>query len=96
MLRPLLEYCSPIYHHMLTETMNESLERQQKRALKIIFGFEISYRMLLEKSGLPTLKQRRETACGVFAKKLLESERFSDLFPRNLALNNPMNLRNTN
>ena len=97
MLRPLLEYCSPVYHYMLTLQMEETLERQQKRALRIIFGFSEKYEDLLEKTGLETLKQRRISACANFTKKLLDSERFTELFPRNNTRDrHDINLRNSN
>ena len=95
MLRPLLEYCSPVYHHMLTVTLSEKLERQQRRALKIIYGFGLSYSALLEKTGIPTLKERRETACRSFTNKLLVSNRFQHLFPLNAVDDDGMTLRNT-
>ena len=56
-------------------------------ALKIIFGFGNTYNQLLEKTGLRTLKDRREEACLKFAIKLKDSERFSYLFPENPTFN---------
>ena len=83
MLRPILEYCSPVFNSMLTAEQIEMLERQQRRVLKIIFGFGLSYEELLEKSGLEPLTVRREEACMQFSQKLLNSERFGGLFPKN-------------
>ena len=80
MLRPLLEYCAPVYNSMLTSEQAENLERQQRRALKIIHGFEHSYEELLEKTGLERLSERRKQACDIFTNKLAESERFGNLF----------------
>ena len=82
MLRPLLEYCSAVYDPMLTIELENNLERQQRRALQIIYGFGISYSELLERTGLETLKVRRQKACLDFAVKLAESQRFAELFPR--------------
>ena len=96
MLRPLLEYCAPVFHPMLTASMSENLERQQKRALKIIFGFETTYEELLLKTNIPKLSIRRESACTTFTEKLLMSERFNYLFPLNNQDVNGMNLRTTN
>ena len=56
-------------------------------ALKIIFGFGNTYNQLLEKTGLRTLKDRREEACLKFAIKLKDSECFSYLFPENPTFN---------
>ena len=43
MLRPLLEYCAPLFHPMITSELSEMLESLQKRALRIIFGFNKDY-----------------------------------------------------
>ena len=95
MYRPILEYCSQVYNSMLTEELSSTLERQQKRALKVIYGFETTYEQLLLKTGLETLASRRESAFSVFANKLLESNRFGDLFSINQYPENMASLRNT-
>ena len=82
-LRPVVEFCNIIYHPMLTCEMNENLERQQKRAMKVIFGFDLKYSEVLEMYKIKTLEQRREEACASFAKKLVASNRFKNLFPLN-------------
>lgn len=35
-IRPVLEYCAPLYHHALSEYLSDDLERIQKRTLLII------------------------------------------------------------
>ena len=35
-IRPVLEYCTPVFHHTLPAYLNEDIERIQKRALSII------------------------------------------------------------
>ena len=52
-------------------------------ALKIIYGFGRNYEYLLELSGVEKLSERRKRACENFTEKLLNSERFSNLFPLN-------------
>jgi DNA polymerase III delta prime subunit len=79
-LRSVLEYCSVVYGPMLTNDQSETIERVQSQALKCIFGFEKSYREILEKTNLETLSQRRENAILKFAKKCIEG-RFSHWFP---------------
>ena len=59
-LRPTIEYTAPTYHAMLTEDMSERIEKLQQRVLKIIYGWNVSYRKALEQSGLTTLKERRQ------------------------------------
>ena len=63
------------------------LERLQAKALKAIYGFEPSYRERIEKSGLTTLRARREARELAFARKCAESSRFRHWFPRRPARN---------
>ena len=67
---------------MLTNEMTNDLERQQKTALKMIYGFGYNYEELLSKAGIKRLSERREEATANFAKKLADSERFGILFPK--------------
>ena len=94
MLRPLLEYCSPIYHPMLSCYLSERLEKQQKRTLRMIYGFEKDYNDLLGKTGLESLELRRKRAFSTFTHKLAASERFEYLFPEQDIEQNMMALRN--
>ena len=81
MLRPIIEFCGNVYHAMLTNEMTERLESLQRRALRIIFGFEKTYAELLSVSNLEKLHVRRERMCLNFALKLTNSPRFSKWFP---------------
>ena len=36
MIRPVLEYCAPVFHHALPQYLSDDIERVQKRALSII------------------------------------------------------------
>ena len=47
-IRPVVEYSSVIYHPMLTKEQTNYIEKQQFRALKNIYGNDISHRKLLE------------------------------------------------
>ena len=38
-IRPVLEYAVPVWHHLLTKTQTDSTESVQKRALRIIYSF---------------------------------------------------------
>ena len=80
---------------MLTEELSKRLERQQSMAPKVIYGFDNSYEYLLNLSGNVRLSERRENACTKFAGKLLESDRFSHLFPLNDYPEDMVNLRST-
>ena len=82
MLRPLLEYCHVIYHALITEEQSNVIERQQKRALKVIYGFDKDYGDLCSLSGLTTLQERRTIAFEKFANNLVLNERYSSWFPK--------------
>ena len=71
---PVHDYCSCVYNSSLTLTQASALERLQAQALKAIFGYEHSYRSLLETSGLKTLQQRRDDRCLKFAKTSLAND----------------------
>lgn len=78
---PCHDYCSNVFHSSLTLSQTIVLERLQAKALKAIYGFEPSYRELMEKAGLTTLRARREARELSFSRKCLASERFSRWFP---------------
>ena len=61
-VRPLLEYCAPMFHHAIPGYLREDLERIQKRALNVISPGH-SYCDNLARFGLKTLRSRRETLC---------------------------------
>ena len=62
-IRPLLEYCAPVFHAGLTANQAQQIERVQKRALKIIAGYDNTYQDLLHKFELESLVGRREKMC---------------------------------
>ena len=74
---PVIEYCSSVYHCLVTEEMSQCLESLQRIALKTIYGRRISYENALKKSGLTCLKARREETFAKFARKLENNPRFS-------------------
>ena len=95
MLRPLIEFCSPVYHPLISNEQNVRLEGLQKMALKIIYGFNLNYEELLEKAQIKTLEERRVDSCNNFMNKLVLSEQFGNLFPRN-EIDFHMDLRHQN
>ena len=50
-----------------------SLERVQKRALKIIYSYDNHYRDALQMAGLKTLKDRREDLCLKFFNSIVSN-----------------------
>ena len=61
-IRPVLEYCAPVFHLSLPAYLNEDIERIQKRALSIISPVML-YRECLDSLGLPTLYDRGNGLC---------------------------------
>ena len=80
-IRPVIEYCSPVYHSLLTGEQAQKLERLQYQSLKCIYGLGKSYEDLLEESGLSRLSDRREEATLKFARKA-EAGAFGRWFPK--------------
>ena len=81
-LRPVLDYCCPVFHPLLTEEQDEILERLQSYALRITYGNGMSAGAMRKLAGLTTLRARRIELMDKFAKKSLDSERFSHWFPK--------------
>ena len=81
MIRPVIEYASVVYHSMLCEDLNEEIERFQRSALKIIYGFKVSYSDALRLSGLQRLEKRREKLMLDFALKAEKDSRYGKWFP---------------
>ena len=70
MIRPVAEYCSSVFHSMITQSDSLELERIQMQALKRIYGWRLSYSTLLEKSGVERLDERRKNRFLELAKKM--------------------------
>ena len=82
-IRSKLEQSSVVWHSSLTKKCEDSLERVQKSALKIILGESYeSYDNALKVLKLQSLKERREDLCLKFAKKCLEVPKLNKMFPR--------------
>ena len=80
-IRPVADYCSPVYHSMLTDEQDEILERCQAHALRCILGKAITYARMREIAGVTTLRQRRVELTDKFTQKCLKNPRFSSWFP---------------
>ena len=65
-IRPVLEYACPVWHSMLTKKLSSTIESQQIRAMRIIYG-DVQYDEVLVTAGIPTLHNRREKlTCNFF------------------------------
>ena len=81
-VRSILEFGVPAWNGALTVKEAAMIERVQRVAVKLIFGFKLSYRTILEKSKLERLTDRRERMCLNFASKALQHPRFRGWFKR--------------
>ena len=80
-IRSVLEYASPAWAG-LTQYLSDHIESVQKRALRIIFP-HLCYVEALRKSGLLSLRQRREDACITFLQRSYSSSHLlRSLVPR--------------
>ena len=84
-IRPIPDYLAVVYHSMMTDEMDEILERLQSQALKSIYGWKIPYAQLREMSGVPTLRQRRIDMVDKFVAKCVKSPLFAHWFPKRRA-----------
>ena len=82
MIRPTLEFAVPTYHPMLTNELSDDIEGIQKRASKIIFGWNSNYDELVSAGRIETLRSRRDRLTLNFAKKTSNDPRFNHWFPR--------------
>ena len=82
-IRPLLEYASPSWSSALTVQQSDQIERIQRRACRIILGYNnySEYSRALEFLNIPSLKQRRNQLLEKFARTLVLSRHRSLLPP---------------
>ena len=80
-LLPVLDYCCPAFHSMLTDYQDEALESVQSRALQIIYGYDIPAGEMRRRAGITTLRARRIDLTDKFAQKILLQPRFAHWFP---------------
>jgi hypothetical protein len=81
-LRSCIEFAQVIYGPMATAEQKADIEKLQSQSLKIIYGFDKSYRKCLELSGLPTMEERRKRAILNFARKTAAGQ-YCHWFPLN-------------
>jgi len=81
-IRPVLEYCSVVWHHCLTEAQSETLEAIQRRALRIIYPPTIGmpYTFVLTLPKLASLHDRRKHINRQFLRSI-SSSCISSLLP---------------
>ena len=70
-IQSVILYACQVYHYSIPEYLSKSLERVQRRALRIIYGYDYSYKELLSQSKLTTLSERRSDLCSKFFDKIM-------------------------
>ena len=82
-IRPVLEYCAPVFHHSLPAYLSDDIERIQKRALSIIKP-HVSYQENLSRFNLSILKDRRSSLCEKLLNSVMldSSHKLSQLLPK--------------
>jgi hypothetical protein len=95
-VRPVLEYCAPVWHFNLPVYLSSDIERIQKRAMKITFP-NLNYNDALETSSLESLEEWRTNICkNLFSKSIKSHTKMQDLLNRHPGNNNRYNLRYQN
>lgn len=62
-IRPVLEYACVVYHHALPAYLVDDIEYIQKRCLRIIYSYCLSYLDRLSAAGITSLVERRDNLC---------------------------------
>ena len=78
-IRPLLEYCAPVFHHALPSYLSEDLERIQKRALNVFLQGTVIAITLLALASKPYRVD--VNLCIKLFQSILSDERLSNLVP---------------
>ena len=77
-VRPIIEFCSVVYHSLLTAQQAEELERLQRQAIKLSYGWDRSYQEICASQNIQTLEERRKLAVDRFVCKAAENPRFAE------------------
>ena len=67
-IRPVLEYASPVWHHLITKKQSDEIEAIQKRAIRIIYrcAQDMPYASAIFLADLPTMSDRRDQLARIF------------------------------
>ena len=79
-VRSVLEYCSPVYHPLLSAGQTVELEKMNRQAIRICFGFDEPVERVMERTGIETLLQRRTRRMDSFIRKSLTNPRFQHVW----------------
>ena len=79
-LRSIIEYCSVLYHAMLTGGQSWDLERLQRLAIRICYGNASTTDELMASNAVETLEERRARRCDIFLRKNFNHTRFGNVW----------------
>ena len=81
LVRPLLEYCCPVWHSSLTINLSDKVELVQKRSMRIIY-LTLNYDAALIQAKCSPLSVRRDSICTKTFDKLRQpGSRLEHLIP---------------
>ena len=94
LMRSVLEFCCPVRHNVLPVKLSNSIEREQKRALRIIFP-ALDYQEALAATRCVSLHTRRMELCSKLFTKIKRPEsRLCHLVPPTRSQAHGPSLRN--
>lgn len=79
-IRSVLEYCSPVYHSMMSIGQAEQLESLQRHAARVCFGNDRPIRIVMEERGIESLAERRLARTDKFIIRAVNDPRFGSWF----------------
>ena len=79
--RSVIEYASVTYHSMLTAELSKKLESLQRMCIRVIYGWERPYEVILQEEKIELLETRRINRCLKFAQECLAHNEFRNWFP---------------
>lgn len=77
-IRSILEYCSPVYHSLLSGGQSEILEKMNRLAVRICIGLEEDVEDVMAREGIETLAARRVRRCDSFLRKAFSNPMFRE------------------
>ena len=77
-VRSIIETNSVVYHPMMNKSQTAAIERMQKLAVKLCFGFDRHYEEICVTEGIKTLEERRTEAITKFTRKCIDNPRFAN------------------
>lgn len=81
-VRSVVEYCTPVYYSLLNQGQAESLEKLQRQAIRICFGFEEPAQDLMNKHRIESLESRRVRRTDRFITKAASNPQFAGTWLR--------------